>query len=395
MQTATSGPRAAGTEHRSRRRGLAALIAAAFATTVIGVATAGTAHAGIGPGECGVTATFTTEANWGGTWHRDANLRLEIDNRHTVTGQGGAAAGTEVTWTGPNGNGDIVFDTADSFTGTAQFPGEGPVGYRGTLVSSDPMSCDEVAVFDSDVEWGGTWHNDARTTMLIDNRRTVVGPDAVAADTAVTWTGPNGSGDIVFDTAGSFTGTARFPGEGPVGYRGAGMEVCAVANYRTEARWGGAWHGDAVLSLMIDNRRTVVGADGVATGTAVAWTGPNGNGDIVFDTTDSFTGTAQFPGEGPVGYRGTFERSEAIICADAGYTTEARWGGAWHGDAVLSLVIDNRRSVAGFDGAAEGTAVTWTGPNGNGDIVFDTADSFTGTAQFPGEGPVGYRGTLN
>jgi hypothetical protein len=38
-----------------------------------------------------------------------------------------------VTWSGPAGNGTVTFfDDGKTFTGSAQFPNEGPVGYRGS-----------------------------------------------------------------------------------------------------------------------------------------------------------------------------------------------------------------------------------------------------------------------
>ncbi|MFJ4913721.1 hypothetical protein [Streptomyces sp. NPDC088726] len=40
--------------------------------------------------------------------------------------------GTTVNWTSNDGN-VTFFDDGSSFQGTAQFPSEGPVGYRGSL----------------------------------------------------------------------------------------------------------------------------------------------------------------------------------------------------------------------------------------------------------------------
>jgi FtsP/CotA-like multicopper oxidase with cupredoxin domain len=82
-----------------------------------------------------------------------------------------------------------------------------------------------------------------------------------------------------------------------------------MAIYKTQIQWGGPsaeWHDDADLVVEIKNRKDVVPATGaISTGTQVSWSGPNGNGNITFfDEGTSFTGSAQFPGEGPVGYRG-------------------------------------------------------------------------------------------
>ncbi|MFE7311921.1 hypothetical protein ACFU7T_02220 [Streptomyces sp. NPDC057555] len=81
----------------------------------------------------------------------------------------------------------------------------------------------------------------------------------------------------------------------------------------------------------------------------------------------------------------------------ATYNTEIETGGGgWQQDQPLSLSIRNRDDVVPENGApAEGTSVTWSGGAGNGSVTFfDGGNSFQGTAQFPNEGPVGYRGTL-
>ncbi|MFJ6216653.1 hypothetical protein ACIQGZ_25485 [Streptomyces sp. NPDC092296] len=82
-----------------------------------------------------------------------------------------------------------------------------------------------------------------------------------------------------------------------------------MATYNTEIQWGGPegdWHADKDLSLSIANRSAVVPADGTpAPGTSVSWNSPEGNANITFFDGGTFQGTAQFPDEGPVGYRGS------------------------------------------------------------------------------------------
>jgi hypothetical protein len=178
--------------------------------------------------------------------------------------------------------------------------------------------------------------------------------------------------------------------------------VCVPpAVFNTEIQWGGnqaSWHADADLSLALGNRRTIVSYPGLQAGTALHWSGPNGNGDITIGAGNTFTGTAQFPNEGPVGYRGTISPKRQVRCAAAAEAkTEIQWGGdqaAWHSDAVLSVLISNRHVVVDPATAAAGTKVSWTGPNGNANITIGAGKAFTGTAQFPNEGPVGYRGTF-
>ena len=83
-------------------------------------------------------ATYKTQIQWGGPdsgWHDDADLVIEIRNRNEVIpGNGTPETGTTVSWSGPQGKGSITFfNDANSFIGSAQFPGESPVGYRGYL----------------------------------------------------------------------------------------------------------------------------------------------------------------------------------------------------------------------------------------------------------------------
>ncbi|NUO96994.1 MAG: hypothetical protein HOW59_03605, partial [Nonomuraea sp.] len=56
-------------------------------------------------------------------------------NRDGVVPQSGMpGTGTQVSWASQQGNGSITFfDDGSRFAGSAQFKGEGPVGYRGTI----------------------------------------------------------------------------------------------------------------------------------------------------------------------------------------------------------------------------------------------------------------------
>ncbi|MEU7225472.1 hypothetical protein [Streptomyces chrestomyceticus] len=84
-------------------------------------------------------ATYNTEiGTGGGGWQPDEQLSLNVANRSDVVpGNGRPADGTTVTWSSPNaGNGSVTFfDNGTRFEGTAQFPDEGPVGYRGRLAN--------------------------------------------------------------------------------------------------------------------------------------------------------------------------------------------------------------------------------------------------------------------
>ncbi|MGW1836540.1 hypothetical protein [Streptomyces sp. BBFR2] len=82
-----------------------------------------------------------------------------------------------------------------------------------------------------------------------------------------------------------------------------------MARYNTEiSTGGGGWQPDQPLTISIVNRTQPVPGDArPSTGTTVTWSGDKGKGSVTFfDDGQNFQGTAQFPGEGPVGYRGTY-----------------------------------------------------------------------------------------
>jgi hypothetical protein len=85
-------------------------------------------------------ATYDTEIQWGGPnapWQGHADLEIPKgesgENRKIdlVSPEGG----TQISWGGPDaGAANITFlDDGNKFDGSAQFPGGGPIGYRGTL----------------------------------------------------------------------------------------------------------------------------------------------------------------------------------------------------------------------------------------------------------------------
>lgn len=83
-------------------------------------------------------ATYKTQIQWGGPtaeWHDDADLIMVISNRDGVMPNAGMpATGTQVSWASSHGNGSVTFfEDGRIFSGSAQFKGEGPVGYRGTV----------------------------------------------------------------------------------------------------------------------------------------------------------------------------------------------------------------------------------------------------------------------
>lgn len=82
-------------------------------------------------------ASYTTEVHTGqGGWQPYQPLSLSIAGRgDAIPQQGGPTEGTTVTWSSPeSGNASVTFfDGGTRFHGSTQFPGEGPVEYRGVL----------------------------------------------------------------------------------------------------------------------------------------------------------------------------------------------------------------------------------------------------------------------
>lgn len=192
-------------------------------------APAGTTAASAGGAPCTRAVTFTTEIQWGGPdapWHPDSDLTLLVSNRHDVIAGDAIPVGTQITWSGPAGNASIVFFGEGDFSGSAQFPNEGPVAYRGIRKQDSPYAgasnCDEATTYASQIQWGGLdapWHADDDLTLLISNRRDIVASGTVQNGTQLSWSGPNGKASITFNGE-QFWGGAQFPDEGPVGYRG-------------------------------------------------------------------------------------------------------------------------------------------------------------------------------
>jgi hypothetical protein len=82
-----------------------------------------------------------------------------------------------------------------------------------------------------------------------------------------------------------------------------------MAKYSTEYQTGGQdgpWRPDDDLEIIITSRKSVVPAGNAPpTGTQVSWASTAGNGSVTFfENGTRFAGSAEFPGEGPVGYRG-------------------------------------------------------------------------------------------
>jgi hypothetical protein len=168
---------------------------------------------------------------------------------------------------------------------------------------------------------------------------------------------------IALDVASSdggktLVGTMTYAGEGPIGFRGT---LTGNNNYAVENQWGGnsaPWHPGG--SWVIGYR---VGQNVVAVKAASA------------DGGKTLTGTMTYAGEGPIGFRAN------QIGLNQDYKVMNQWGGSsapWHEGGMFVLGVRSGQNVIAIN-------VTST----------DAGKTLIGTMTYSGEGPIGFRGTLN
>lgn len=212
----------------------------------------------------------------------------------------------------------IVF-SADGFAGECQFPGEGPVGWTGQKIAEAPVYGDWL----TEVAFGGHW--------WAEDHRLKIAPGVVSvANIPVQWPILGGaslsfsdqtdasrgampwSASIAF-ADGGFTGQCQFPGEGPIPWRSRPSSP-SFGTYKTQVSFGGQWWDeDHPVTISADgvtvNGLTVVNP--VLTATSLAFSNQPGatragkpeSGALAFEG-GNCAGWCQFPGEGPIGWRG-------------------------------------------------------------------------------------------
>lgn len=96
--------------------------------------------------------------------------------------------------------------------------------------------------------------------------------------------------------------------------------------------------------------------------------------DIVSDDGgETFTGSMQYAGEGAIGFRAQ-NRGASV------YEVQVQWGGAsapWHDSGYMIIGYRTSQSVIALNIASS-----------------DGGESFQGTMQYQGEGPIGFDGSL-
>ncbi len=162
----------------------------------------------------------------------------------------------------------------------------------------------------------------------------------------------------------TFLRGARPQGEGRFALPEAGRapvaqpDAPALPNaYRVDVHWGGpsnpTWHPDGEWVLGGREDQPVI---------AATLTSADGG--------QTLTGTIQYRGEGPIGFRGTHQGSRR-------YAVQVQWGGdaaPWHPDGTW---------IIGGRDAQRATALTVTADGDHG---------LAGTMQYAGEGPIDWRG---
>ncbi len=226
-------------------------------------------------------------------------------------------------------------DNGQTFNGTMTYAGEGPIGFKATCLGSNNYTVEN--------QWGGSsapWHPGGQWIIGGRDNQNVVAVNIQSNDGGKT-----------------LTGTMTYAGEGPIGFKGA---IPDWGYYTVENQWGGSsapWHQGGTWFLGGRDNQNVVGLEIQS----------NDNGQ-------TFTGTMTYAGEGPIGFKATCLGSN-------NYTVENQWGGSsapWHpGGQWIIGGRDNQNVVA-------------VNVQSN-----DGGKTLNGTMTYAGEGPIGFKASLN
>lgn len=158
-------------------------------------------------------------------------------------------------------------DGGITLSGTITYFGEGPIGFRGTLIAANQYSTEN--------QWGGSsapWHPGGMWVLGSRATQNLIAANLVSTD-----------GGQTFD--GSLS-TITYVGEGPIGFRAT---YIGNNQYTTENQWGGSsapWHPGGMWTIGARSNQLV---------TNLNVSSPDG---IIL------SGTNTYSGEGPIGFRG-------------------------------------------------------------------------------------------
>lgn len=215
----------------------------------------------------------------------------------------------------------ITFDQG-GFAGWCQFPGEGPIEWRGRLVGSGPP----LGEWETDVWYGGAWMSEDHRLRIAPGVVEVAGIPVVepifTADTLTFANQPRAArgglpeaGWVRFSSESGFEGECRFPGEGPIPWRSRPLPPRPrLGVYQTMVGYGGTWYaedhpvairaaevriaGVPVVNPVLTETTLDFAAQPDASRGGKPWAG-----HLRFEG-DDCSGWCQFPGEGPVDWRG-------------------------------------------------------------------------------------------
>ncbi len=224
-------------------------------------------------------------------------------------------------------------DGGRTLTGTMTYAGEGPIGFRASLIGNNNYLVEN--------QWGGS------TAPWRPGGQWVIGARLNQPVVELKFGSQDGGATLA--------GTMTYAGEGPIGFKA--NDIGRNLAFQTENQWGGntaPWHQGGVFVLGCRPEQNVV---------AVDITSDDGG--------RTFTGAMTYAGEGPIGFRAT-------LLGAGLYTVENQWGGngaEWHpGGMWLIGFRAGQQNVVALDIQSS-----------------DGGETFTGTLTYSGEGPIGFQ----
>ncbi|MFB2768344.1 lectin ESA-2 [Pelatocladus sp. BLCC-F211] len=226
-------------------------------------------------------------------------------------------------------------DGGQTLNGTITYQGEGPIGFRATRLGSNNYTVEN--------QWGGSsapWNPGGTWVIGYRANQNVVAINVQSNDGGQT-----------------LNGSMTYKGEGPIGFKGTKAEGGA---YTVENQWGGSsapWNVGGVWALGCRNNQNVVAIDIKSN-----------------DGGKTFTGTMTYSGEGPIGFKAT-------LLGSNNYNVENQWGGSsapWNPGGLWIIGYRENQNVVALN------------VNSN-----DGGKTLNGTMTYDGEGPIGFKGSLN
>lgn len=275
---------------------------------------------------------YDTEIGYGGTfrpenhqlWVFDGGCKIlgvPVTDPHwdgaqlSFTGQADASRGAK-PWAA-----SVRFD-ADGFSGWCQFPGEGLVDWRGRRIGGGLPT----GLWDIDLFYGDRWVPEAHTLRIAPGRIEIAGVEIAApvfypngfhfgAQPRASRDGVPDNGSLLIAGEG-FEGICQFPGEGALPWRTRPLPPHPrFGVYRTAIGIGGRWYDEGHVVELRPGAATIAGVPvsdpqfgaqtfGFGNQADATRAGKPWAGQLRFDG-DDCSGWCQFPGEGPVDWRGT------------------------------------------------------------------------------------------